>query len=247
LFAISGLLPRDVGAYHTDAFERLGEIYKSEKPKSKLDTMIDISNILSNYCGEGNHECVANAHKATLQQFHAAEQKNTEISYPQNFDETAKKSMELILAIVNDVNENNYDETIGSLSQIREDLENMEDKQGHLAGAIATASVAIESTALWHSVLTNPEHNLHETVVGTTGNVRDGDRRTQLFVVDSAKIIEADVLSAVEAFVTTDPKNLFDIVNFDGPKKIYEEMVLAAVGASAAAAVSTTESDFIAP
>ena len=107
MFAISGLLPRDVGAYHTDAFERLGEIYKSEKPKSKLDTMIDISNILSNYCGEGNHECVANAHKATLQQFHAAEQKNTEISYPQNFDETAKKSMELILAIVNDVNENN--------------------------------------------------------------------------------------------------------------------------------------------
>jgi len=241
------LTPRDVGAYHTDAFEKLGQIYRSNKPKSKLDTMINISNILSSYCGVGDHRCKANAHKTTLEQFYAAEQKRAETIYPSNFDETAQKSMELVLAIVRDVNENNFEESVMSLSQIREDLENMEDGNGHLAGAIATASIAIESTTLWHGVLTNPEHNLHETVTNTLELGRNGDRRTQLFVVDSAKIIEADVTATVAAFVSSDPKNYFDIVNLDGPKKIYEEMVLAAVAASAAAAVDSTQSDFIAP
>lgn len=241
------LEPRDVGAYHTDAFEKLGKIYRSNKPNSKLDTMINISNILSNYCGVGDHACQADAHKTTLEQFYVAEQQRTETIYPKDFDETAQKSMELVLAIVRDVNENNVEESIVSLSQILEDLESMEDRQGHLAGAIATASIAIESTTLWHNVLTNPEHDLHETVTDTLELRRHGDRRAQLYVVDSARIIEADVLAAVSAFVSTSPINLFDIVDLDGPKKIYEEMVLASVAASAAAAVASTVSDFIAP
>merc|ERR1712043_9969 len=110
-------------------------------------------------------------------------------------------------------------------------------------GALATVSVAIESSKLWHSAINDPEHNLHEIVMMTIGNNRRLQEYNIVFpIYDGAKIVEADVTSTIIAFVTTNPANYFQVV---GPAKILVEMVLQSISGSAAMALNTTQSDFL--
>lgn len=238
------LSPKDVGSYHTDAFNKLGEIYKSKKPRNKIDAMKDVANIVSAYCPIDDFECKANAHMKVLDEFHSVQNGLKEIIYPEDFDSNAKDAMELALFLVRSIDEENIFDVVDKLTQIQSDLENMDDEKGHIIGALATLSVAIESSQLWHSAINDPEHNLHEIVMMTIGNNRRLQYNIVLPLYDGAKIIEADVTSTILAFVTTNPANYFQVV---GPAKILVEMVLQSISGSAAMALNTTESDFLYP
>merc|ERR1712071_164733 len=88
------LSPKDVGAYHTDAFEKLGALYKEKLPKSKLDAIADISNIMSSYCAVDDHECKVYAYKTALEHFHSRPKNGLpKVSYPDDFDLKAKASI----------------------------------------------------------------------------------------------------------------------------------------------------------
>jgi len=230
---------KDVGAYHTDAFEKLGKIYKENKPKRKLDAMMDLSNIMSGYCDVEDSLCKSQAHKSTLTQFHAIQHGMPETDYPEDIDPAAKEAMEQALSLIYGLDEHNVDDIVDALTQVQSDLESMKDDKGHLMGAIASLSVAIESTKLWHNVFTDPEHDLHETVTF-------GKRRLQLELpdFDIPEIIEADVTAAISSVVSTDPVNFFTIT---GPPKIFTAMILDSIAASAAMALNTTESEFLFP
>jgi len=238
------LSPKDVGLYHTDAFEKLGEIYKSKKPRNKIDAMKDVGNIMSAYCAVGDNECKANAHITVLDEFYSVQDGLKNIVYPEDFDSTAKDSMELVLSLVRSVNEHNVDDVVNTLTQMQTDLENIKNGKDHLIGAIATVSVAIESTKLWHSAINDPEHNLHDIVMMTIENRRLQAYNIILPLYDGAKIIEADVTSTIIAFVSTNPSNYFQVV---GPAKILIQMVLQSISGSAAMALNTTNSDFLFP
>ena len=237
------LSPKDVGSYHTDAFNKLGEIYKTKKPRNKIDAMKDVANIVSAYCPIDDFECKANAHMKVLDEFHSVQSGLKEIKFPDDFDQNARDAMELVLFMVQSIDEENIFDVVDRLTQIQSDLENMDDEKGHIMGALATVSVAIESSKLWHSAINDPEHNLHEIVMMTIGNNRRLQEYNIVFpIYDGAKIVEADVTSTIIAFVTTNPANYFQVV---GPAKILVEMVLQSISGSAAMALNTTQSDFL--
>jgi len=201
-------VPGDVGVYHTDAFEILGEKYASEKPESQSSLVKDISDILAGYCPLEDSDCVKNVYKASKKQFQltSIEGVRGDIMYPDNFDADMRKSMDAMMSIVNLIGENNLDDVVLSLEDLQSEIN---DRRGvnedHQFASLAALSVAIESTKLWHAVHHDNEHPLHDMI--QYFSPENEERRLQggnlLNVITSIpvspEVILADVLSAFES------------------------------------------------
>ena len=223
------LSPKDAGEYHTEAFERLGKIYKDRKPQSEVEVIMDVSTLMADYCPEG--DLTYNPHRVTLETFFSPP---TAINYPENFDVNLKDSIDKTLSTVNELNELNVDEIVEQLKQIEKDLEGFDvDVEAYRTLSLAGVSVAIESTKLWHSVVYDAEHDLHEAVTGGRRNLQT------MPSFDVGEIISADFKGFIDGALEEIQKNssLFFL-----PTDLIKKAVSSSIAASAAAAGNMTGS-----
>lgn len=185
LIASRSLTAADVGAMHTDAFRRLGELYENKSEPTKLELIADVAEIAASYCPSDDAGCVAKAYESTLKTFSAP--KNVqEPKYPANYDEELKAHMETFYSALRSNKGKSLDEMVEELEDIRaniEDLENVNEEYKH--ASLAGVSVGIESAKLWHEVVNDPEHGLH--------NVNGGRRKAQSITVQLNEIDWLDI------------------------------------------------------
>lgn len=150
------LSPKDIGDLHTDAFRKLSEMYRYEKPKTSTQLLDDIYKLTASYCLKSDELCIAAAYEQTIR---ATQVKKPDlIDYPDDFDPFVATKLEEIYATIDDIplREGGLDETVKLLSQIENDLmsysssnENEINGSDQEVGLVA-ASVAIESSKLWY-------------------------------------------------------------------------------------------------
>lgn len=227
------LVAEDVGAYHTDAFDVLGEKYSQKKPHRIDDMIEDFSEILAGYCPENDLTCASHAYQTTKEEFEIA---NTgvsrELKYPADFDPRLQKSIETMILHIETIDELNLDEVLNSLMEIKEELEGMTDiKDDYKHVGLAGVSVAIESTKLWHATKYDPSHPLHEMI-----NYFDeqGNRRLQLELLSNINfnirsVILVDFRRTIEKAI-----ELMSGLGID-----FTNIIVAASGASAATFASS--------
>jgi len=202
------LTPEEIGAYHTEAFDLLGEKYSKEKPKHVSHFARDLVEILSGYCSEDDSECKLRAYQATREEFHSAIRgTQPEIIYPEDFDDKLKNSINMIFEKVENINELNLDEVLQSLEEIKEEIEgmNVTDENHRYAGLVGV-SVAMESSKLWHSTHYDEAHPLHDMIHAF--DPQTGHRRLQFQLpftlkFDTAAVTIADVRAAIFNVVNT--------------------------------------------
>lgn len=158
------LFPSDVGVIHTEAFERLGEKYANVKPTSFEEIVQDICLISSSYCPEDDEMCVRVAHERTLQESKRV-QNDQNVEHPENFDSRVKKVLDDAILEIELLSSQNANEILDQLIIHRDYLENMDNVDiGSQMVGIATISVGIESTQLWHDTIVDPTHSLHDMI-----------------------------------------------------------------------------------
>lgn len=164
----------EIGDYHTQVFDMLGERYAVSKPESTLDVMMDVSEILASFCPKEDEGCESRAHALTLQGFHAAQNGPLEIDYPEDFDPKLKQHIDNIYSTIDLLDQDNLNEIVDTLTEIHENIKNADvENELHKVVAIGGSSIAIESTKLWHETFTNPNHPLHGVVVDPKGQNRN--------------------------------------------------------------------------
>jgi len=181
------LSPRIVGAIHQDAFEKLGQKYSIEKPISPIDVIVDIVNIVSPYCQKGDSTCVSNIYETAVHEFHSSQNGRDNFLYPDSLDIEVRILLDELFSVVDSIDENNLDEVVNTLTMIEDELENLVDvdERSQLAG-LASASVAIESSKLWHEAVSDTIHPLHDMI----GYFSDegATRKMQSSALDSSTI-----------------------------------------------------------
>jgi len=151
----------DAGAYHTEGFEQLAELYSKKKPSSKLEMILDVSTIASSFCPKGDELCKNNAYKFTLEQFQDKKQLE-EVEYPKNFDQRIKNAMDETLTVISNKDNLDIDSVVEKLTQLEDSMTEMKDiDENNRVVGLATVSVAIESAKLWHAVDSDETHPLH--------------------------------------------------------------------------------------
>ena len=165
-------------------------------PEDEIDIILDVSNIMSTFCPEGDFTC--HPHRVTLETFNTLRNGPLNIDYPKEFDPYLKQTIKKTFSTVNKLNELNVDEIVEKLMSIQDDLDELKvDKknQAYHTLALASVSVAIESTKLWHAAFNDPEHDFNTMVeIGKR-------RRLQLYIplpqIDMTKVINADIYGSV--------------------------------------------------
>lgn len=173
------LTPKDAGAYHTDAFEMLGELYRNKKPRDLSEVMEDMNGILVGYCPLEFHECESYVDQ-TMKEKHAvvSSGRALEITYPSDFDPAVKESIDNIVFTIENINESNLDDVLDALTDIESEMTEMTDiKKVHQIVGLTGASIAIESTKLWHTVFHDTEHPLNGLM--NLNNSNDSNRRSR--------------------------------------------------------------------
>jgi len=239
----------DVGALHTDAFEKLTEMYAAKKPTGKKDMMKDSYNILTSYCDKGtsDSECEAYAKDATNEQFMlSAFGPNTKLSYPEDtLDPKLQKSLAKVNSIVAMIKKtDDIDETVFNLAAVKREVEDMKDAiEAQKLVVLSAISVASESSKLWHEVYNDPDHILHGMHSPTYFSGNKNKRRLQVGIddndggndddddegmgIDIFAIIMADINGAISGAV--------DNINSGNPVAILVGALTSAVPASMAA------------
>jgi len=191
--------PKNAGLYHTEAFETLGNIYKNDLPQDETDVIMDMSNIMSSYCPEGDN--TYHPHRVTLETFNTLQNGPVGITYPDDFDHDLQKNIDLTFSTVKKLNELNVDEIVKQLTLIQDDLDDFEvtkENKSYHALSLASVSIAIESTKLWHSAFYDPEHDLHAMIhQGTRRRLQFLDVSALLPSFDLTFIANADIYGAV--------------------------------------------------
>ena len=145
--------------------DMLGEKYSENMPTTDFELMEDVSDVMASFCPREDALCDAMVYKATLEEFHAASKGEKSLNIPENLDKDLKESIELADSTIGMLGENDKDEVINMLEIIKDDIENMENVDpNEKEMAVASLSVAIGSTNLWHSVFTETDHPLHHIV-----------------------------------------------------------------------------------
>lgn len=213
------LEPRDAGEYHTKGFEQLAELYSEKKPSSKTELILDVSQIAASFCAENDHLCVSNAYKYTLEQFH--EKKNQKkITFPKSTDPKIKNALRKTEKLIMD-KDLDIDSLVAELTNIEDKLTDMKAvNEQQRVGALASVSVAIESSKLWHSVYNDKEHSLHEM----RGVFGDGRKRSL------ESVVHCDFEAAVNAAINV---AFDDILVFS----VWPEIILTVIPNSYAASV----------
>jgi len=158
--SLKEIAPEQIGLYHTEAFERLGEKYLSINPKNLFDVEKDMIDIMSSFCLDD--ECGSIARRNMLEEvpFHV---KNVKEVYPENLDPRLKKYLESFESTIRSIDTHDAEEVVAALSLIQDELrESPTINKDEKNLALAAGSVAIESTKLWSSVLSNPKHPLNK-------------------------------------------------------------------------------------
>ena len=143
----------------------MGELYYSEKPSSHEDVITDITNFVSSLCPEGDSNCVYNVRKTTEEQFHSSQRGQDERLYSDDLDIKVKGILDDVYTTLDLIEADNIDDIVEKLDNIQSDLEEQNDidQRSRMVG-IATISVAIESSKLWHSAYIDITHPLHEMI-----------------------------------------------------------------------------------
>jgi len=200
---IQALEPEEVGAFHTKAFEELGAKYASNRPKSRIDVMADMSNILSAFCHTEDAECESRIHAITLKGFHSAQSGSPIVEYPEDFEQELIEHLDAIHDTINLLQHDNLHDIVTTLTQLHDAIRNMENvNQSYKDIAVGASSIAIESTKLWHDTFTKPDHNLHSLIAEhhkETRKLQDVTNETVIVVNLGIipRIISADILGAV--------------------------------------------------
>lgn len=177
--------PKEIGGLHTLAFEKLSDIYSEKGPENDFDLMVNVAEVMSNsLCPRQDSFCDAYVYQATLDEFDAPRK---EMEYPEGFNEDIKELLDVSMMSVGSMNQNNFEEVMGELSVIMDDLENMENaSKDEQDLAMATVSVALESSDLWYNVYTDPDHKLHNVMMDKAEKM---NRRRRLDETDGAIIV----------------------------------------------------------
>jgi len=210
------LVAENAGAYHTDAFEQLAELYAEEMPKSQLDLMMDISDISASYCPEGDAACRSNAYKATMERFHAGTTSGADLVYPENMDSNIKASIDKAFEAISKLDGNNVDSVVQELGAIQNEISDMSgvDAVQQMLG-VAALSVGQESASYWTKTYQEENHPFKRFL---NRNFKE-KRETQLiwsdvFPLRYDKIIAADMAGAIEYSITQVDADATLIFNF---------------------------------
>lgn len=170
---LENMRPANVGDFHTDAFHKLGEAYAESGPNSDFELMQDVSEVMASFCPSRDSFCDAFVYKATLEEFFVANTGGTQITYPAGFNEDVKEALDITETMIGSLSPDNVDDVVDELDIIIDDLENMKNiNSDEQAIAIASVSVAKESTKLWYDVMINSEHKLHNLVMEKAEHAR---------------------------------------------------------------------------
>jgi len=224
-----GVTKKDAGLLHTEAFEKLGKIYKNKRPESDLDLIMDVSNVLSEYCPPNDSSY--SPHRITMEVFHSLQHGLPEIKYPDDFDENVKGAIDKTISTVNELNELNVDEIVQQLEDIQADLGGIDyDSEAYHTMSMVSVSVAIESVKLWHAAVFDSSHDLHEAVTGGHRKLQTADE-----VAGLTEIVLTDFASALNGGIVGVSQNAS---LFFMPADLAQKTVLAAIAGSASAALS---------
>lgn len=212
LFACSvvthALDAHEVGLYHTKAFELLGEKYATTGPNNKLDVMSDTADVLSSFCEDPvlelklDFDCKSKVDEMITKILHANGKKPQTIEFPADFDPLLRMNLEMIKTTLSRLDENNFDDVLQSLTNIHNDLSNMENvDEAHKLIAISGSSIAIESLKLWHGAFTDSNHYLRNLV-----SYRQQNRRN----LQTVEIEFGPIMDVVNADVTGAVTGTFD-------------------------------------
>jgi len=151
--------PEQVGLYHTEAFDRLAEMYTTEKPKNFHYVVKDMIGIVSSYCED--RACRRSVRKSAFEKVEFGKTHMRD-AYPEDLDLTVKEHLESIESTIRSLDTQNEQEVIGGLTLLQDTLRETADiKESNKYVGLAAGSIAIESTKLWSSVLSNPDHPLN--------------------------------------------------------------------------------------
>jgi len=201
------IAPEDVGLYHTEAFEQLSDLYASKKPGSLREVMKDMTDVVASYCI--GYKCIRSVRRSAFERFNFGIRHMNE-AYPEDYDPVVKEHLESIEALIRKVDDDGVDEVVGGLVLLQDDLR---DKEGiaeeQKSVGLAAGSMAIESTKLWMSVDSDPNHPLR-SVRGVQAFAEDPfDRHLQQLPFDfdiqfviptesgNVGVILADVLALI--------------------------------------------------
>lgn len=246
------LKAENVGAYHTDAFEALAEKYSyaSQRPKSELDLMMDVSDILAGYCAESDSTCRSGAYKATLKQFHVG-RTGKQFVIPENMDESVRKHLGKAFDVIDTINAENVNEKIELLQNIQNDISELQDVSAadQMIG-VASVSVAQESAKYWTKAFSDKEHPFSGMLnrIGDTPvkSINEHDRRLQVsgdltwqdfFPIDYSEVIAADTQGAIDYSIEAVNEKPNIVFNFS---QLFLALLAGAFPASAAVAFNTT-------
>jgi len=183
------LMPEDIGPLHNDAFNQLTEKYRSSTTVlSKLDLMMDISEIMAGYCDENDGACKNLAYEATMKEFHNGG-RNDYVQFPESFHDGMKVTVERMYSTIKDVDANNLDDIVNTLDELTNEINSQQNVDIlHKTISLSAMSVAKESTKFWHNVFFGSEdHPLRHLKI-------EGSRRLQDTAFgDIYRIITADV------------------------------------------------------
>lgn len=246
------LKAENVGAYHTDAFEALAERYSyaSQRPKSELDLMMDVSDILSGYCAESDSTCRSGAYKATLKQFHVG-RTGEQFVIPESMDQSVREHLGKAFDVIDTISPENVDEKIQLLSKIQNDIADLEDvSQSDKMIGVASVSVAQESAKYWTNAFTDKQHPFSSMLnrIGDTPvkTINEHDRRLQVsgnltwqdfFPIDYSEVITADTQGAMDYSIEAVNEKPNLVFNFS---ELFLALLAGAFPASAAVAFNTT-------
>jgi len=171
----------NVGKLHTLVFEMFGNMYESRRESlSSIDAMMDISRVMSCFCGTGDYLCKALTYKATVKTFQASTSRTDAQDYPESMDKKVKQHLELAEVVMHSLNDDNLDDVVDMLTTIQSDIMELEDVvPEYQSVGVASISVAIESTKLWSKVLRDESNPLYQMVNGKEEIEEDQLRKLQ--------------------------------------------------------------------
>ena len=146
--------PEDVGPLHNEVFDQISDMYNAGyKAESKLDLMMEVSKIMEGYCAEDDVECRNLAYQGTLTEFQGGHGKLSDVEFPDDFHAGLKESINKIDSTIKQINDENLDEIVSTIEEITNDIREMGDVNViQQSIALSAASIASESTKLWHAV-----------------------------------------------------------------------------------------------
>lgn len=176
--------PKSIGGIHTAAFEKLSQKYAAQMENSSdaetasvsADTALqDMTEVMYDFCRDGDTKCTSSADDAmavAMETIMGGNPGEISIEYPADMHVSLTTLLDQMFDTVLQLDEDNLETVVASLMDIETQMEEAEGATNPFHNYIARAasSVAVETTQMWHSVFTNPDHPLHPLISASDGN-----------------------------------------------------------------------------